>query len=50
MLSEIVVISGHTHFFFAEAHLVNEIDGLCDASVARLLVSLMQHSLRLQAR
>ena len=48
-LSEIVVISSHTHFF-AEAHLVNELDGLCNASVARLLVSLIQHSLRLQAR
>ena len=36
--------------FFAVAHLVNEIGGLCNASVADLLVSLIQHSLRLQAR
>ena len=50
LLSEIVVIPGHTHFFFAEAHMVNEIGGLCNASMARLLVSLIQHSLRLQAR
>ena len=49
-LSEIVAIPGHTHLFFAKAHLVNEIGGLCNASVARLLVSLIQHSLRLQAR
>ena len=37
-LSEIVAIPGHTHLFFAEAHLVDEIDGLCNASVASLLV------------
>ena len=49
-LSEIVAIPGHTHNFFAEAHLVNEIGGLCNASVAGLLVSLIQHSLRLHAR
>ena len=49
-LTEIVTIPGHTHLFFAEAHLVNEIGGLCNASVARLLVSFIQYSLRLQAR
>ena len=38
-LSKIVAISGPTHFFFAPAHLVNEIDWLCNASVARLLIS-----------
>ena len=37
-LSEIVAIPGHNHLFFAEAHLVDEIDVLCNASVARLLV------------
>ena len=46
-LSEIVAIPGHTRLFFAEAHLVNEIGELCNASVARLLVSLIQHSMRL---
>ena len=45
-----MAIPGHTDFFFAEDHLVNEIGGLCNASVARLLVSLIQHSLRLQDR
>ena len=49
-LSEIVAIPGHTDLYFAEDHLVNEIGGLCNASVAGLLVSLIQHNLRLQAR
>ena len=51
-LSEIVAIPGHTHLFFALAYLVNVIGGLCNASVARLHVSLIpvQQSLRLQAR
>ena len=49
-VSEIVETPGHTHLFFAPAHLVIEIGGLCNASVARLLVSLIQYSLRLQAR
>ena len=47
LLSEIVAIPGHTHLFFAEAHFVNEIGGLCNASVARLIVSLIQHSMKL---
>ena len=38
-LSEIVAIPGHTHLFVAPAHLVNEIGGLCNTLVARLLVS-----------
>ena len=36
---------GYTHLFFAESHLVNEIGELCNASVARLFVSLIEHSL-----
>ena len=49
-LSEIVETPGYTHLFFAPAHLVIEIGGLCNASVARFLVSLIQYSLRLQVR
>ena len=40
-LSEIVAIPGHTDLYFAKAHLVNEIGGLCNASVAGLLLSLI---------
>ena len=49
-LSEIVAIPSHTYLFFAKDHLVNEIERLCNASVARLLVSLIQHNLRLHTR
>ena len=48
-LSEIVAMPGLTHFFFAEAHLFNEKVGY-SAPAARLLVSLILHSLRLHAR
>ena len=35
---------------FALTYMFNVIGGQCNASVARLLVSLIQHSLRLQTR
>ena len=38
-LSEFLPIPGHTHLFFALAYMVTVIGGLCNASVARLLVS-----------
>ena len=47
-LSEIVAIL--VILTCGEDFLVNEIERLCNASVAGLLVSLIQHSLRLQAR
>ena len=45
-----MAIPGHTHLLFAYVRLVNEICGLCNASVAGLLVPSIQHSLRLQVK
>ena len=49
-LSEIVAIPGHTDLFFGQGSLGQWNRWAVNASVAGLLVSLIQHGLRLQAR